>query len=199
LKSGIITVFSNRLAKALKCKKALESGASQDELIRLHAELESAEEMENIGIKLGNQELAGMMVSLISGDPIFSGATGKKNNIPQGNLSWEIPLDTNMVALFAKPYLTLVNHEVRSALSGTARRLQSFFSSHKKPYAVKLRSIEKMLGLNFKEISTLKFNITEHLEALKKLNVITCYNFERSSDGTDWLVRVTRPVVAQND
>lgn len=199
MKAGAITVFSRRLAKALRCQKAIEAGASEEILAQLHDELQSLEDSIG-GPQLVEEkgEIAGIMLSLISGEPIMTGAEGIKNNIPQGNLTWEISLDKNLVALFAKPYLTLVDMRARNALSGTGRRLQAYFSSHKRPYPVSLRKLEKMLGLSFKDIAALKHNMKLQLEQLLENKVIVDYQFERSADG-DWLVRVTRPERAQND
>lgn len=204
LKAGVITVFSRRLAKAIKCQRALDAGAAESELAKLYDELQQIE-TEALKEPLSTEngaELAGMMLSLISGEPIFSGGKSLKNNIPQGNLTWEISLDKNLVSLFAKPYLTLVDMHARGQLSATGKRLQSYFGSHKHPYPVKLRSLEKMLGLSFGEESALKFAINQQLEELKRLKVISRFEFHRSASEREWLVTVIRSdsdESAQND
>lgn len=196
MKGGVITVFSRRLAKALKCQRALDAGASNEELTRLHDELIAFENLTTLELPLDQkgEEVAGMMLSLIGGEPTFNGATSVKNGIPQGNLSWEITLDKKLVSLFAKPYLTLVDFKSRQVLTATGKRLQAYFLSHKRPHPVKLRSLEKMLGLNFGNLGALKFNLAAQLEDLKKHQIIATYEFKKSSDGTDWLVTVTRNV-----
>jgi hypothetical protein len=138
MKGGVITVFSRRLAKALKCQQAVDAGASNDELVRLHDELAAFENsaLRELPHAEEGGEVAGMMLSLVSGEPIFKGATSVKNGIPQGNLSWEITLDKKMVSLFAKPYLTLVDIKVRLALTATGKRLQAYFMSHEQPHPV---------------------------------------------------------------
>jgi hypothetical protein len=194
MKGGVITVFSRRLAKALKCQRAIDAGASDEELTRLHDELIAFEDSVSAVVPLDQkgEEVAGMMLSLISGEPTFTGATTIKDGVPQGNLSWEITLDKKLVSLFAKPYLTLVDFKARQALSATGKRLQAYFLSHKKPYAVKLRSLEKMLGLNFADLGALKFNLTSQFDDLMALGVIAGYEFAKAADGADWLVTVTR-------
>lgn len=206
MKGGVITILSRRLAKAIKCQKALDAGASDAELERLHDELVAFEDRSGFTEKPlseKGEEVAGMLFTLISGEPTFTGATSVIDGIPQGNLIWEIPLDKKLVSLFAKPYLTLVDLKSRQALTGTGKRLQAYFLSHKKPHPVKLRSLEKMLGLNFGEIGALKFYITEQLEDLIKNRVIASYSYARSADGEDWLVTVSREEApgdaAQND
>lgn len=194
MKAGVITVFSRRLAKALKCQHALDAGASNDELARLHDELAEFEKsaLSVVPLDQKGEEIAGMMLSLISGEPTFTGATSIKNGIPQGNLTWEITLDKKLVSLFAKPYLTLVDFKARQALTASGKRLQAYFLSHKKPFPVLLRSLEKMLGLSFADLGALKYSITAQLEDLKAHRVIASYEFAKSADGTDWLVTVTR-------
>lgn len=199
MKGGVITVFSRRLAKALKCQHALDAGASSEEMARLHDELVEFENSAGAELPLDQKggEVAGMMLSLVSGEPMFTGATSVKNGVPQGNLSWEITLDKKLVSLFAKPYLTLVDFKARQALTSTGKRLQAYFLSHKQPHPVKLRSLEKMLGLNFNDLGALKFNLTAQFEDLKTQRVIAAFEFAKSGDGTDWLVTVKRNTVTQ--
>lgn len=201
MKGGVVTVFSRRLAKAIKCQEAVDAGASNAELERLHDELAKFERSESSGMSLEEkgEEIAGMMLTLISGEPTFTGATSIKNRIPQGNLSWEITLDKKLVSLFAKPYLTLVDSKTRQVLTGTGKRLQAYFLSHKKPYGVKLRSLEKMLALNFGDLSALKFYLTQQLDDLKKHQVIQDYSYTKSADGEDWVVTVVRGNSTQID
>jgi len=208
MKSGVITVFSKRLAIAIKCQRAIDAGATEHELTRLHDELASFEELRSVHAEAGdrslqneNGEIAGMMLNLIGGEPVFTGAKSIKNGIPQGNLEWEITLDKNMVSLFAKPFLTIVDFNARKKLNATGKRLQAYFLSHKEPYPVLLRSLEKMLGLQFNDIGALKFYIRKELEELKHCEIIQDYQFEKSAKGDDWKVTVTRikPKTTQND
>ena len=158
---------------------------------RLHDELAEFEGNEAISLQKGG-EVAGMMLSLISGEPTFTGANSIKDGIPQGNLDWEVTLDKKLVSLFAKPYLTLVDFKARQALTAPGKRLQAYFLSHRDPNAILLRSLEKMLGLNFNDLATLKFYLTKQFDDLKHHLVIAGYDFKKSADGTDWLVKVTR-------
>ncbi len=194
MKGGVITVFSRRLAKALKCQRALDAGASDTELAQLYDELEAFENAERslLTLEEKGEEVGGIMVSLISGDPTFTGGKCVKDGIPQGSLSWEITLDKKLVSLFARPYLTLVDFQTRKELSGTGKRLQAYYLSHKKPLDVKLRNLEKMLGRKNKSLAALKFQIGEELEILKAKGDIEEFSFKKSADGTDWLVCVSR-------
>jgi hypothetical protein len=195
MKAGAITIFSRRLAKALKCQKAIDNNASSEELARLYEELADFEKSPFSDYpleKTGGPDIGGVMVSLISGEPIFTGAKNIKENIPQGNLKWEILLDRNMVLLFAKPYLTLVDRRTRLALNATGKRLQAWIMSHRKPYGIKLRSIEKMLDLSYKDLAALKYNLCLEFDNLKELGVIHSYDLAPSADKSDWLVTFHR-------
>lgn len=194
MKGGVITVFSKRLAKALKCQRAIDAGASEEELAKLYDELEAFEcaEQSLLTLEEKGEEVGGVMVSLISGDPTFTGSKGVKDGIPQGSLNWEISLDKKLVSLFAQPYRTLVDFETRKSLTGSGKRLQAYYLSHKKPHAVKLRSLEKMLGRKNQSLAALKFQMTAELQALKDKGDIVEFSFKRSADGEDWLVSVSR-------
>jgi hypothetical protein len=184
MKAGVITVFSRRLAKAIKCQRAIDAGEEDSSMLP-------------IGKKEG--EIGGMMLSLVGGEPTFVGGTSLKDEIPQGNLSWEITLDKKLVSLFARPYLTLVHINARQALKPIGKRLQAYFLSHKKPYPVKLRSLEKMLGIQFTDLFALKYALTTHFEDLKNNGVIANFEYTKSADNSDWLVLVTRHQSTQND
>lgn len=194
MKGGVITVFSKRLAKALKCQRALDAGASEAELAKLYDELEAFEcaDKSLLTLEEKGEEVGGVMVSLISGDPTFTGGNGVKDGIPQGNLSWEITLDKKLVSLFAQPYRTLVDFETRKELSGTGKRLQAYYLSHKKPHDVKLRNLERMLGRQNQSLAALKFQIAAELRILQEKGDIWEFDFKKSADGSDWLVSVVR-------
>lgn len=195
MKGGVITVFSRRLTKAIKCQRAIEQGAAPEELARLYDELAEFERREalDIGLEDEGEEITGMMISLISGNPVFTGAKAVKDGIPQGSLTWEIPMDKNMVALFAKPYLTHVDFEDRQSLSYTGKRLQAYFLSHRTPHPVKLSSLAKFLNLHYKDPAALKFNLNIEFENLKKLGLID-FKYEKTADNKEWKVAVTRLV-----
>lgn len=203
MKGGVITVFSRRLAKTIKYEKALQARASDTELAKLYEEIEKYERRvaEGLNIDLNDPDgMGGMMMSLIGGETTFTGSTGlDADNVPQGNLQWDIVLDRKMVSLFAKAYLTLVDHETRQSLTATGKRLQTYFLSHKKPYPVNLRNLEKMLGLNFGKLPALKLYITEQLKQLQAHGVIHDFSFEKNADKTDWKVTVHREDPSKRD
>ncbi|HYD60539.1 MAG TPA: plasmid replication initiator TrfA [Noviherbaspirillum sp.] len=195
MKAGAITVFSRRLTKALKCQQALDNNASSEELAKLYGELADFEKSpfsEYPLEKEGGGDITGMMFSLVSGEPTFTGAKSVKDGIPQGNLIWEITLDRKMVLLFAKPFLTLVDKKVRTELSATGKRVQSWVLSHKKPYPVKLRSLEKMIGASYKTLAALKYNLGLLFDELVEHEVIHSYELTPSADKLDWLVTFHR-------
>lgn len=198
LKGGVITVYSGRLTKALACERAREEGAAPEVLARLYAELEEYERREEMGLLSPDDKLSGLMMSLIDGDPVFSGGSRVVDDIPQGNLSWEITLNRKLTTLFAESYLTLVDFEARKRLSAGARRLQAYFSSHRQPNAVLAESLAKMLRLEISKKDTPRV-IRRYLEELMTAGVLAKGELVDSRTGGK-LVQVTRAGQAtQND
>ncbi len=183
MRGAVITVFSKRLAKVMRCEQALQDGASDEVMARLYSELDS--DTEGSGI-------AGYMFSLISGEPKFQSVKDQTiDNVPQGDLRWEIQLDKRLVSLFAKPYLTLIDFSARKRLSPVAKRLQGYYSSHKQPFDVKIKSLSGLLNLKnstgFKERQTLNRALNE----LKENGIISDFQVFKNDKG-EWLVAVTR-------
>lgn len=145
LKGATLTVMSRRLTKARAYEQARLSGASQEELARLYDELQAYSRDEIPADSVG---VSGLMLSMVGDRVKFSGGTKTVNDIPQGNLDWEIPLDAEMVSLFAKPYLTLMPLDIRRKLSPAARRIYAYYMSHAKPFAVLVSSLAKLTDLD---------------------------------------------------
>ncbi|MFK3740910.1 plasmid replication initiator TrfA [Massilia sp. TN1-12] len=197
LKGGVITVYSARLTKALACERAREEGAAPEVLAQLYADLEEFERREQLNLLSPEDKLSGMMMSLVDGDPIFSGATKVVDGIPQGNLSWEIKLNKRLTTLFAESYLTLVDFEARKNLSAGARRLQAYFGSHRQPNAVLAESLAKMLRLETSKKDTPRV-IRRYLDELIEAGVLSHGEVVEGAGGK--LVKVTRAGhAAQND
>lgn len=149
LQATNITITSQRLAKAKACEKAREAGATDEEMAKLWDELEAFDP----NTAPDDGDVAGLMLSLVGSKVGFEGQNGVVDDIPQGNLTWSIPLDSEMVSLFARPYLTLVPFEIRKNLSTAAKRLQDYYMSHRKPNDVLISSLAQLLDLDgeFKE------------------------------------------------
>jgi hypothetical protein len=200
LKGGVITVYSGRLTKALACERAREAGAAPEVLDELYAELEEYQRREELGLLTANDKMSGMMMSLIDGDPVFTGGSPDVNGIPQGNLSWEIKLNKKLVTLFAESYLTLVDFEARKGLSAGARRLQSYFGSHRQPNDVLAESLAKMLGLEISKKDTPRV-MRRYLAELVSAGVLSKGELvdSRSSGKLVKVTRATAGAPAQND
>ena len=145
LKGATLTVMSRRLTKSRAYEQARLAGASQEELARLYDELQAYSRGEIAADSVG---VSGLMLSMVGDRVKFSGGTRTVDDIPQGNLDWEIPLDAEMVSLFAKPYLTLLSLDIRRKLSPAARRIHAYYMSHAQPYAVMVSSLAKLIDLD---------------------------------------------------
>jgi hypothetical protein len=196
LQSAVITVYSARLTKALACERALEEGAAPEVLARLYAELAEFERREELSLPSPDDKVSGLSMNLIEGETEFTNGEPPIDDIPQGNLEWTITLNSRLVTLFADPYLTLVDFEVRKLLSPGARRLQAYFCSHRKPNDVLASSLSKLLGL---ELSKGELNRTmqRYLDELVTVGVLASGELVNAAKKGEKLVKVTRPT--QND
>lgn len=194
LKGAVVTLMSRRLTKVLACEEALAAGASEEVLARLYDDLQAFDNGDATTPKVG---VSGIMLSMLDGEATFTGEGELIDEIPQGNLNWTIRLDRRMVALFAKPYLTLVDLDTRKALSHTARRLQAYYLSHKEAHDVLLASLAQMLDINM-PAHKLKPLIENCLIALREHGVIADYEFYDNSIG-ECKVRVRRANRTDNE
>jgi hypothetical protein len=187
MKATALTVFSPRLKKARAYEQARRTGASDEELASLYAAM-----MRTDSDEAGEDEaVSGIMMSMIGSRVLFD-AEGVEviDDIPQGNLKWTIPLDAEIVALFAWSYLTLVPYERRRKLPrGAARNLQAYFMSHQQPFPVKMSSLAKMLNLDG-ELRENKRTIESALNQLQKEGVLESVKIDKGRG--DVLVHVVR-------
>lgn len=138
-----LAIHSRRLVKAKAYEQARRRGAPDEELVALYDELRAIEEG-----TVPEEPMAGVFLSMLGDKVEFTGGGAEVDDIPQGNLQWQVPLDDDMVTLFAKPYLTLLPFEIRKKLSYTARRMQSYFLGHRKPHAVYVTTLASILDLD---------------------------------------------------
>jgi hypothetical protein len=161
LKATSLAVHSKRLVMAVMCARARASNAPPDELARLYEELAAYDR----GERPENDEGNGLMLSMI-GSPVFSGGNGTSvDDVPQGNLTWDVVIEPEMAILFAQPFLTFIGQPLRESLSWTARALVSYYASHAKPFDVLISTLAEYLKLD----GEFKANRRTVLRALEEL------------------------------
>jgi hypothetical protein len=144
LSATTLVVMSRRLTLMMAYEKARAAGGSIEMLARMYDEIHA-----QIDAGLDNVDVSGLTMSMLGKNPTFTGARYiDENDIPIGDLTWEIPMDTVMVTLFARPWLTLVPAALRQKLSVGARRLLAYYLGHKIPYAVKAATLAGLLQLD---------------------------------------------------
>jgi hypothetical protein len=81
---------------------------------------------------------------------------------------WLIVLNPRLKALFAPDQFTHIQWSARLALSGKplALWLHGFYSSHAKPFPIKIETLKRMSGSETAEISKFKQNLCRALDAL---------------------------------
>lgn len=168
-----LTVYSKRLAKARACEQARRAGASMEVLNQLYEELENFDKLEK---PPEDGEVSGVMLSMIGAKVEFDGGKDVIDDIPRGNLKWRIPLDQDMLSLFAKPFLTLMPRETRQKLSLGAKILQGYYMSHARPNDVLLSSLAKLLNLDPESPPGNQYRtVLERLQELVDHGVLTSF------------------------
>lgn len=180
-----LVVMSRRLTKMLIYERARKAGkASKEELARLHDEIHALTDSD-----LEATDVTGLTMSMVGSNVVFSGSKGVVDDIPQGDLTWEIPMDKAMVTLFAKEWLTLVPIYSRRKLSTAARRLQAYFMSHREPFDVRVSTLGQLLQLDC-EIKEQKRIVKKRLQELVDQGVLKSADMSKGLG--DVLVRVVR-------
>lgn len=189
MKATNLNVSSPRLRKARAYQQARRSGANEEELARLYHALLEADKA-----KPNPKEPAppGIMMSMIS-DGVEYDPEGAKvvDQIPVSNVKWKIPLNIEILSLFAWTYLTLLPFEQRKKLPhGVARNLQEYFMSNKEPHGVKVSSLARMLNLHREDPYENKRVIIAALQKLVDAEVLESFYLEEGRG--DVLVHVVR-------
>jgi hypothetical protein len=144
LKATSLNVRSKRLVMAVACGRARANNAPPEELAQLYEKLAAYDR----GEVPDDDDGDGLMLSLI-GSAVYSGGKGRAvNNIPQGNLTWEIVIEPEMAMLFAQPFLTFLGQPLRESLSWSARVLLTYYASHAKPFDVLISTLAEYLKLD---------------------------------------------------
>lgn len=177
MKATNLNVSSPRLRKAREYQQARRRDATEEELARLYAALLEADKAKP---KPGEPAPPGIMMSMIS-DGVEYDPEGAKvvDNIPQGNVKWKIPLNIEILSLFAWTYLTLMPFEQRKQLPhGVARNLQEYFMSNKEPLGIKVSSLARMLNIDHDDPYESKRVILVALQKLVDAGVLESFYLE---------------------
>lgn len=99
---------------------------------------------------------------------------------------WVIELDLNLRLLFAADQYTQLEWAMRQALSGhqLAQWLHGFYSSHAKPFPVKISTLHRICGSEATLMSDFAKTLRKALDALKEASVAQgrMFNYEIRSD-----------------
>lgn len=92
---------------------------------------------------------------------------GLKDNNTQ---EWCISLPKEIIKLFSADQFTQIDWEIRSELSGKplAQWLHGFYSSHAKPFPMKIENIHELCGSSAKSISDFRIALIRNLNEVKK-------------------------------
>ncbi len=91
---------------------------------------------------------------------------------------WEVRLSKVMSLLFADGAFTLIDLEQRKALpEGIATKLHSYWSSHRKPYPVKVETLQKLCGSE-NELRFFRRELKKALDALVEVGFLETWGIE---------------------
>lgn len=79
---------------------------------------------------------------------------------------WTVSLEKNIVKLFAPDAYSMLNWATRLSLSPLAKWLQTFYSTHKQPFALKIETLHKLTASQTKEVRKFKVDLKKALAAL---------------------------------
>ena len=79
---------------------------------------------------------------------------------------WSVSLQREMVDLFAPDTFSLLHWPTRRTFSPTTKWLHSYYSTHKRPFPVKLETLRRIMASETKNFRAYKLNIKESLKIL---------------------------------
>ena len=102
-----------------------------------------------------------------------------------------IALNPRLIALFSHSGISYLNWEVRRLLASKplAQWLHGYFSTHKKPYPIRAKTLLEMAGSNDRSDASGEQNLVRALEALKEASTAGRQKFEYKIDDGKVIVR----------
>jgi hypothetical protein len=183
--SGVsLMIYSRRLTKMRAYEKARAAVGSVEMLAAMYDEIRAIEEQD-----LAATDVSGMQLRMVDSGVRFTGGKTPVDDVPQGDLEWEIPMDPNMILLFAKEWLTLVSESAQSEMSTGAGILQAYYGSHKNPNDVYVATLAKLLQLTCSPKEQKRI-VKQRLQELVEHKVLVRFWFSQGKDGE--LVHVER-------
>lgn len=118
--------------------------------------------------------LAGIVVSLVRKFE-FEDAHG------EGLKNWKVYLENEIIILLKPNGYTKINWDQRLNLTPLAKWLHAFYSSHEKPYALKVSTIFYLCGTRTKKLSHFKENLRGALNDLVKIGFLRDFYIDVSN------------------
>jgi len=103
---------------------------------------------------------------------IISSATDNSTN------RYLIKLDRSLIKLYAQSTWIDIETRVKLRRKPLAQSLYGYYSSHKKPYPVKIETLHKFSGSKTKRLSNFKIQLTAALAELVKVEFLESYEID---------------------
>ncbi|RFA24376.1 hypothetical protein CAI21_21960 [Alkalilimnicola ehrlichii] len=95
---------------------------------------------------------------------------------------WRIWIEPEMRVLFGEHYYTIIEWKQRQRLSPIAKRLYDYYSSHRRPYPLKLRTLQDLCGSTTATTRKLRQQIRKALDEVKATGLLV-----PSLPNQDWI------------
>lgn len=97
------------------------------------------------------------------------------NSETEAAKDWAVIINTEIAEQIRPGLYTKVDKNIRKKLSPLGKWLQSYYSTHSKPYPIKIESIQELSGSLHYSKSQFKYILKDEMEVLRSLNFFTSY------------------------
>ena len=138
-------------------------------------------------------------VEIQFGDYLYMGSLLDRAARDKKTQEWVIVLNPDLIKLFAPDQFTLIQWGVRRKLAAKplAQWLHGFYSSHAKPYPLRLETLRRLCGSEAGELKTFTQKLKKALEAMQRASAAAGEGFAWKIEGG--LLYVKRAPVAALD
>lgn len=170
-------------------------------------EFTAYEILKTLGLPVGNSQykyleetiarLTACAVRIDHDEYIYFGSLVHSTRIHKETRYYEVDFNKDMANLFSENKWTAIDWEERRLLQNKplAQSLHAFYSSHQKPYPLKLETLHAYTGSRNGQKASFKRQIKKALEILKSIGFLSSYRIDRE------LVHVVRtaPKIIENE
>ena len=96
--------------------------------------------------------------------------------------SWSVMLEPDIVSLFGDTQYTWVDFEQRMKLSGIAKKLHSFYFTHRTPFPLKVGTLKDLCRSRLPTLAKFRYQLWPALDRLIKVGFLESWSYDKDSD-----------------